>query len=107
MARVVLEKGFYFFHEGIEELVGVTLDHGVDGLSFVVDEGLAELFGGDASFIAVFKTGEYILQLIDFVFVQQGFVGFRVDGDEVFAEGSYHEQLLHQSVDVAGRSKVL
>jgi hypothetical protein len=31
VAVVILEKGFYLFHEGVKKLVSVTLDHGING----------------------------------------------------------------------------
>lgn len=107
VSMVFLEKSLYLFHQLIQELVSVALNNGIDGDSFVGDEGIAEFFYVDASFIAVFETRKDVLELQDLVFCWNGPIVSAVNGKEILSEMGDHEELLHKAVDVAGRSQVL
>jgi hypothetical protein len=74
MALVDLQKALNLFHKGIQELVGITLNHRIDWYSFISYEGFAEFLDGETPLVAVLERFEYILQLINLIFLQCGLV---------------------------------
>lgn len=107
VSMIFLEKNLNFFHQLVQELVSVALNNGIDGDSFVGDEGIAELFYVDASFIAVLEARKDVLELQDLIFCWIRPIVSAVNGKEILSEMGNHEKLLHKAVDVAGRSQVL
>ena len=104
VSSIGLQKSLYFLHQLIVELIGVRLDHGIDGYAFVRDERLAKFPGGDASSVAVLHPCEYLLELEDLVLGGGLAVLFAVDGHEVLSEMREHEKLLGEAVYVASCS---
>lgn len=104
VSAIGLQKGLYFFHELVVELIGVGLDHWIDGYALVCDEGLAKFPGGDTSSIAVLHPSKNLLELEDFVLGWGLAILFAVDGHKVLSEMWEHEKLLGEAVYIASCS---
>jgi hypothetical protein len=80
----------------------------IGGVSFVVLEGIAEIFGIVELFLAVLQVEEHFLHLKEQVLFSLLLCKERVfgGGDGVPEEG-HHEELLHEAVHVANAPQVL
>lgn len=107
MSLILLQKELNFLHQLAEKLICIALYDWIDRHAFIGDERLTEFASVYASLVAVFKASENGLELIDFIALYVFAMVSALDSEEVLSEVGNHEKLLHQTVDIAGRSQIL